>query len=92
MAESFIESTNSTAGMMNCEVNAGIHTMQRALTEAIDLNVYFNLDARDTPTARRMKGRMASFCMERSGHLCSRWDQGMAFFDAEKIWLQPPGM
>lgn len=29
-------------GAMNCEVNAGIHTMRRAITEAIDLNAFFN--------------------------------------------------
>lgn len=36
-------------------------------------------------------GRMASFCMERNGHLESHWDQGISFFSADDIWLQPPG-
>ena len=39
----------------------------------------------------RMKGRMASFCLERSGHLASHWDQGISFFAADRMWLQPPG-
>ena len=81
------------AGVINCEVNAGIHTMRRAMTEAIDLNQFFNYQPPSTSgdSTPRLKGRMASFCMGRSGHLESVWDQGIAFFSADDIWLQPPG-
>jgi hypothetical protein len=83
----------SLAGVINCEVNAEIHTMRRAMTEAIDLNQFFNYQPPSTSgdSTPRLKGRMASFCMGRSGHLESVWDQGIAFFSADDIWLQPPG-
>lgn len=79
---------NCTASAINCEVNARIHTMHRALTEAIDLNDFFNYPTtaatqgntigEGTATSAvqhssRLLGRMASFCMERSGQLCSNW-------------------
>jgi hypothetical protein len=89
MARQLFAGMNTTAGAMNAEVNAGIHTMERALTEAVDLNAFFNFGA--GPEGGRVKGRMASFCMERSGHLASDWDQGLAFFSADQMWLQPPG-
>ena len=91
-ARALFSGMNGTAGAIACEVNSGIHTFERALMEALDLNQHFNLDApSNTGDSSRMKGRMSSFCMERSGHLCSEWDQGISFFSADKLWLQPPG-
>jgi hypothetical protein len=154
-AAQFFTTTTSTASAINCEVNARIHTMHRALTEAIDMNDFFNFPATAVPagsvggeellidasaakqTSGLLIGRMASFCMERSGQLCSNWvrvgsrsvcvsvslclsasvsrflrsdpllciinayrlwcgcpsyqDQGISFFSADQIWLQPPG-
>lgn len=131
-ATQFFATTMSTASAINCEVNARIHTMHRALTEAIDMNDFFNFPATavaagtvgeeelEKLTAKQTSGlligRMASFCMERSGQLCSNWvrilccaicsagliayllrcgcsrqDQGISFFSADQIWLQPPG-
>ena len=82
-ATDFFLTTNSTASAINCEVNARIHTMHRALTEAIDMNDFFNYPATSVEVksgahtgvsaASRLLGRMASFCMERSGQLCSNW-------------------
>ena len=59
-----------------------------------DLNAFLNMDGPPSTSGEaipRMKGRMASFCMERSGHLASHWDQGISFFAADRMWLQPPG-
>jgi len=83
----------SGVGAINCETNAKVHTMRRALTEAVDLNQFFNYNRPSTGGGPRprLKGRMASFCMERSGHLCSDWDQGISFYSADRMWLQPPG-
>ncbi len=47
---------------MNLETNCGDHTMHRALTEGRDLNLFFRFP---NPA---LKGRAASFCMERSGY------------------------
>jgi hypothetical protein len=49
-------------GAMNLETNCGDHTMHRALTEGRDLNLFFRFP---NPA---LKGRAASFCMERSGY------------------------
>ena len=56
-------------GWQNLETNCGDHTFRRALEEAFDLNTYAN---EGNP---RLKGRGASFCMERSGYqeaVCSQ--------------------
>ena len=46
--------------------------MQRALTEAIDLNAFLQYQPASTSgeATPRLKGRMASFCMEASGQVC----------------------
>ena len=132
-AEKFFAGETAGAGAINCEVNAGIHTVLRGLTEAQvrqrgcvrfvcaglqaglhfllirleipcnqfetswcgqDLNAFFNMAGPPSTSGEpipRMKGRMASFCSERSGHLASHWDQGISFFAADRMWLQPPG-
>eukprot|EP00935_MAST-01C_sp_MAST-1C-sp1_P000128 g128.t1 len=86
------------AGVMNLETNACNHGMIRALTEAIDLNAFLTYYPPSTGGGSagpdglsRMKGRMGSFCMEASGHADSRCTQGLAFFSAEQMWLQPGG-
>jgi len=72
---------------INCETNAGTHTMSRAMDEALDLNDWFNTLP---PVVGRLVGRAASFCMERSGHF-DGFDQGIAFFLPNMTWIQPPG-
>ena len=62
-------------GAMNLEVNAGDHTFRRALIEAFQLNSFAN------EGSPRLKGRAASFCMERSGYQeGGANDQGLIFF------------
>ena len=63
-------------GAVNAETNAGIHTMERAMSEATDLNDWMNCwEAQCT----RLHFRTASFCNERSGHF-DAFDQGISFF------------
>eukprot|EP00040_Diaphanoeca_grandis_P029054 m.169180 g.169180 ORF g.169180 m.169180 type:complete len:708 (-) comp31555_c0_seq2:346-2469(-) len=77
-------------GMFNGETNCGDHTVNRLLTEAQSLNLLFNFD--NATTASRIKGRTASFCMERSGYNEGGLnDQGISFFLPNMTWLQPPG-
>merc|ERR1712079_692619 len=78
---------------MNCETNAQRHGMERALTEALDLNSFLSYYPASTSgeLLPRMKGRMASFCMERSGYADSVFTQGLSFFSADRVWLQPGG-
>eukprot|EP00937_MAST-01D_sp_MAST-1D-sp2_P006106 g6106.t1 len=103
-------------GVMNLETNAATHGMQRALTEALDLNAFLTYSPPSTspPTSAspgnhplggsspptevldadglpRMKGRMGSFCMQASGHADSHFGQGLAFYSADQMWLQPGG-
>jgi hypothetical protein len=55
--------------------NCGDHTLRRALEEGYDLNMFAN---EGNP---RLKGRAASFCMERSGYQEGGLnDQGLVFF------------
>jgi hypothetical protein len=72
---------------INAEVNAQRSTMRRAITEAADLQSWFNVDA---ATQARLVARTASFCTERSGHF-DGFDQGLTFFLPNATWLQPPG-
>jgi hypothetical protein len=72
---------------INCETNAAISTMERAIQEASDLQTWFNVSA---ALQARLHGRTASFCHERSGHF-DAYDQGLAFFLPNMTWLQPPG-
>lgn len=72
---------------INQETNAGTHNQGRAMSEAADLNDFFNADAE---LQQRILGRTASFCTERSGHF-DAFDQGISFFLPNASWLQPPG-
>jgi len=84
--------SNYTMGACNAETNAGIHTVQRMLYEASDLNDWLNkyLPSTTGDKRSRLLFRSASFCTERSGHF-DAWDQGISFFLPNMTWLQPPG-
>jgi len=83
----FASDTSFKMGAVNAETNAGTHTFSRAMSEAADLNDWFNADAE---TASRLHFRAASFCMGDSTDFDS-WDQGISFFLPNMTWLQPPG-
>ena len=69
-------------GAMNMETNCGDHTLRRALEEGYDLNMFAN---EGNP---RLKGRAASFCMERSGYQEGGLnDQGLIFFVSHQLLL-----
>jgi len=72
---------------INCETNAAISTMERAIQEASDLQVWLNVEKN---LQDRLWGRTASFCAERSGHF-DGFDQGLSFFLPNMTFLQPPG-
>jgi hypothetical protein len=84
LSESLFQSnTNYSQGTVNCETNALSHVFYRALTEAQDLNDFFNAG---NP---RFHARTASFCTERSGHF-DAFDQGIVFFLPNMTWGMPP--
>lgn len=72
---------------INAEVNAQHSDVRRAITEAADLQDWFNMNA---SLQSRMRARTASFCTERSGHF-DGFDQGLIFFLPNTTWVQPPG-
>jgi alpha-L-arabinofuranosidase len=76
-----------TISAINQETNAGTHDQGRAISEAADLNKFFSADG---ALQKRILGRTASFCTERSGHY-DMFDQGVSFFLPNASWLQPPG-
>ena len=57
---------------INCETNAAISSMERAIQESSDLQTWFNVNK---SLQERLWGRAASFCSERSGHF-DGFDQG----------------
>ena len=67
---------------INQETNAGTHNQGRAMSEAADLNDFFNANAE---LQERILGRTASFCTERSGHF-DAFDQGISFFLPNASW------
>ena len=67
---------------INQETNAGTHNQGRAMSEAADLNDFFNANAE---LQQRILGRTASFCTERSGHF-DAFDQGISFFLPNASW------
>jgi hypothetical protein len=56
--------------------------MTRAMSEATDLNDWFNCAEVD---CTRLHFRTASFCDERSGHF-DAFDQGISFFLPNMTW------
>jgi hypothetical protein len=77
-------------GAVNAETNAGTHTFDRAMSEASDLNDWFNAGIVSADAANRLHFRAASFCMGDATDFDS-WDQGISFFLPNATWLQPPG-
>lgn len=92
----FAKSPSFPASAINGEVNAiygdGVNTasaLGRALSEASDINDWFNTDA---AVLKRIIARTASFCSERNGHDDgSQWHQGLSFFLPNMTWLGPAG-
>ncbi len=92
----FAKNSNFPASGINGEVNAiygdnanGASALERALSEAADLNDWMNADGADLG---RIIARTASFCMERNGHDDgSTWHQGLTFFLPNMTWLGPAG-
>lgn len=68
------------------QVNAYFSGFQRAVTEAWDLNQFFNVNASFQP---RLQARMASFCTQRSGHF-NGFDQALVFTLPNVTFFQPP--
>lgn len=62
----FSQHTNWSMGAINCETNAGIHTMQRANQEGGDLIDFFNqfIPSTSSDPGSRIKARTASFCTQ----------------------------
>jgi hypothetical protein len=79
-----------SSSFINCEVNADRSTLERAMTEAADLQEWFNFGGAPGEDPTRLLARTASFCSERSGHF-DAFDQGISFFLPNMTWLQPPG-
>jgi|EP01046_Picozoa_sp_COSAG06_P017124 hypothetical protein len=78
------QSNGVIRAVMNCETNVGDHTFNRALLEGWDLNTFFN------EKSSKLKGRTASFCMERSGFSeGGANDQGLLMFLPNQTWGQP---
>ena len=87
----FDELGDFQAGAVNAETNAGTHVFSRAMSEALDLNDWFNSDMVTTdPSKSRLHFRAASFCMGGASDW-DAWDQGISFFLPNATWLQPPG-
>ena len=92
----FAKSPSFPASAINGEVNAiygdGVNTasaLGRALSEASDINDFFNADPK---VLSRIIARTASFCSERNGHDDgSQWHQGLSFFLPNATWLGPAG-
>lgn len=83
-----------TFGVVNLETNLAAHDVQRAVSEAQDLNELFNSFVPSTgadPYQNRIKARAASFC---TGDYFSRpgWEQQITSFVGltDRLWLQPP--
>jgi hypothetical protein len=92
----FAQYPNFKASAINGEVNAiygdnsnGASALERALSEAADINDWLNADSADLG---RILARTASFCTERNGHDDgSQWHQGLSFFLPNMTWLGPAG-
>ena len=61
---------------VNAETNAGTHTFDRAMSEASDLNDWFNAKIVSADAANRLHFRAASFCMGDATDF-DAWDQGI---------------
>ena len=61
------------------------------MSEAADLNDWFNAQIASADASNRLHFRAASFCMAASNDF-DDWDQGMSFFLPNASFLQPPGL
>lgn len=96
-AESLFASQSITkarlkCGAVNAETNSGTHAFARAMSEAADLNDWFNakIVSASATTTHRLHFRAASFCMGSSDSF-DQWDQPISMFLPNATWLQPPG-
>ena len=59
------------------------------MSEAADLNDWFNAQIASADASNRLHFRAASFCMAASNDF-DKWDHGMSFFLPNASFLQPP--
>ena len=90
-ASDSLQKAGLKSGAVNAETNAGTHGFARAMSEAADLNDWFNSDLVNADDSKaRLHFRTASFCMGSSSGF-DDWDQPMAMFLPNATWLEPPG-
>lgn len=65
------------------ELNANNHSQRRALANALAIQ-RIEHDGRIPVVA-------SANCLQPDGQNDNGWDQGLLFFNPEKVWLQPPG-
>ena len=96
LAEKLFTNANITRaglkiGAVNAETNANFGSFRRAVSEACDLNDWFNSEMVSTNAiSNRLHFRAASFCMASSNGF-DNWDQGISFFLPNMTFLQPAG-
>ncbi len=91
-ASQSIRKAGLKCGAVNAETNAATHAFARAMSEAADLNDWFNAKiVSANATERRLHFRAASFCMGSSSGF-DNWDQPISMFLPNTTWLQPPGI
>jgi alpha-L-arabinofuranosidase len=66
------------------EFNSGIHTIRRALSNAVAINT-IACDGR-IPVAA------SANCLQAFGQNDNGWDQGLIFFTSDQVWYQPPAL
>jgi alpha-L-arabinofuranosidase len=67
-------------GAINLETNAATHMFACGMSEASDLNHWFNA------ATSRLHGRFASFCLGSSQNVNDQWDQAIAFSLPNMTW------
>ena len=87
-AETLFSSKNiSQAGLKigaaNAETNADTHVFVRAMTEAADLNSWFNAEIAAAGASNRLHFRAASFCTA-SSNAFDNWDRE---FTSNRSWI-----
>ena len=78
----FAKNPTFAVGAVNAETNAGTHTFSRAMSEAADLNDWFNA----ADVAPRLHFRAASFCMGESNNYDS-WDYSWTLAGSKHIYV-----
>jgi hypothetical protein len=96
LAEKLFTNANITRaglkiGAVNAETNANFGSFRRAVSEACDLNDWFNSEMVSADAiSNRLHFRAASFCMAAANDF-DNWDQGISFFLPNMTFLQPAG-